>query len=119
MSVESGLSTFRSENGLWENHPVSRVATHEAWETDPEYVNAFHNSLPVCVIPMLLEVMLMMIVTTIFSVFFYNVPCIFHFSGNLYNRNSPTRKYTSCKCILHNNILCCFYSCHRHRLGAL
>lgn len=45
MSVESGLSTFRSENGLWENHPVSRVATHEAWETDPEYVNGFYNML--------------------------------------------------------------------------
>ena len=24
MSVESGLSTFRSEDGLWENNPVSR-----------------------------------------------------------------------------------------------
>ena len=45
MSVESGLSTFRSEDGLWENNPVSRVATHEAWESDPEYVNAFYNML--------------------------------------------------------------------------
>ena len=45
MSVESGLSTFRSEDGLWENNPVSRVATHEAWENDPEYVNAFYNML--------------------------------------------------------------------------
>lgn len=45
MSVESGLSTFRSDDGLWENNPVSRVATHEAWENDPEHVNAFYNML--------------------------------------------------------------------------
>ena len=45
MSVESGLSTFRDADGLWENYPVSRVATHEAWEDDPEYVNNFYNML--------------------------------------------------------------------------
>ena len=45
MSVESGLSTFRDADGLWENYPVSRVATHEAWLEDPEYVNAFYNML--------------------------------------------------------------------------
>ena len=45
MSVESGLSTFRDADGLWENHPVSRVATHEAWEEDPVYVNNFYNML--------------------------------------------------------------------------
>lgn len=43
MSAESGLSTFRDDDGLWEKHPVSRVATHEAWERDPEYVNSFYN----------------------------------------------------------------------------
>ena len=43
MSVESGLKTFRDANGLWENYPVSRVATHEGWLQDPEYVNAFYN----------------------------------------------------------------------------
>ena len=31
MSAESGLSTFRDADGLWENYPVARVATHEAW----------------------------------------------------------------------------------------
>lgn len=31
ISAESGLSTFRDEDGLWEQHPVERVATHEAW----------------------------------------------------------------------------------------
>ena len=45
MSAESGLSTFRDADGLWENYPVSRVATHEAWETDPDYVNDFYNML--------------------------------------------------------------------------
>ncbi len=45
MSVESGLSTFRDADGLWENYPVARVATHEAWLTDPVYVNKFYNML--------------------------------------------------------------------------
>lgn len=45
ISAESGLSTFRDANGLWENYPVSRVATHEAWEEDPVYVNNFYNML--------------------------------------------------------------------------
>lgn len=45
MSAESGLSTFRGADGLWENHPVARVATHEAWEADPVYVNNFYNML--------------------------------------------------------------------------
>lgn len=45
MSVESGLSTFRDADGLWENYPVQRVATHEAWLQDPMYVNNFYNML--------------------------------------------------------------------------
>ena len=45
MSVESGLSTFRDADGLWENYPVARVATHEAWLADPVYVNNFYNML--------------------------------------------------------------------------
>ncbi len=45
MSAESGLSTFRDADGLWENYPVARVATHEAWERDPDYVNNFYNML--------------------------------------------------------------------------
>lgn len=45
LSVESGLSTFRDADGLWENYPVARVATHEAWERDPVYVNNFYNML--------------------------------------------------------------------------
>ena len=45
MSVESGLSTFRDADGLWENYPVARVAPHEAWLQDPVYVNNFYNML--------------------------------------------------------------------------
>lgn len=47
MSVESGLSTFRDAGGLWDNYPVERVATHEGWEMDPDYVNDFYNMLRV------------------------------------------------------------------------
>lgn len=45
MSVESGLTTFRDAGGLWENYPVMSVASHDGWERDPEYVNAFYNML--------------------------------------------------------------------------
>ena len=47
MSVESGLSTFRGAGGMWDNYPVERVATHEGWEADPNYVNDFYNMLRV------------------------------------------------------------------------
>lgn len=47
ISVESGLSTFRDAGGLWDNYPVARVATHEGWEADPDYVNDFYNMLRV------------------------------------------------------------------------
>ncbi len=45
MSVESGFKTFRGSDGLWENYPVSQVATHEGWERDPELVTNFYNML--------------------------------------------------------------------------
>ena len=45
MSVESGLKTFRDADGLWENYPVSKVATHEGWEQDPTLVTNFYNML--------------------------------------------------------------------------
>ena len=51
MSAESGLSTFRDADGLWENYPVARVATHEAWERDPVYVNNFYNMLRLHAVP--------------------------------------------------------------------
>lgn len=45
MSVESGFKTFRGSDGLWENYPVSRVATHEGWLQDPDFVTTFYNML--------------------------------------------------------------------------
>ena len=43
ISAESGLSTFRDNNGLWENHKVEDVATPEAFERDPDLVHKFYN----------------------------------------------------------------------------
>ncbi|HEY6047609.1 MAG TPA: NAD-dependent deacylase [Sphingomicrobium sp.] len=44
ISAESGLATFRGENGLWEGHRVEDVATPEAFERDPALVHAFYNA---------------------------------------------------------------------------
>ena len=38
ISAESGLKTFRDNNGLWENHRVEEVATPEAFTANPEVV---------------------------------------------------------------------------------
>lgn len=43
ISAESGLSTFRDSNGLWENHSIYEVATPEAWIANPELVQRFYN----------------------------------------------------------------------------
>lgn len=43
MSQESGISTFRDSNGLWENHKVEDVASPEGWEANPELVLEFYN----------------------------------------------------------------------------
>lgn len=43
MSAESGISTFRDSNGLWENYSIHEVATPEAWEKDPDLVTLFYN----------------------------------------------------------------------------
>jgi NAD-dependent deacetylase len=43
MSAESGISTFRDANGLWEGHDVLQVATPQAWDRDPELVLEFYN----------------------------------------------------------------------------
>ena len=45
ISAESGLSTFRSENGLWNNHKVEDVASVEGFARNPEYVHEFYNEL--------------------------------------------------------------------------
>lgn len=43
MSAESGISTFRDSNGLWENYDIQQVATPDAWAKDPELVQRFYN----------------------------------------------------------------------------
>lgn len=43
VSAESGLKTFRDNDGLWENHSIYEVATPEAFERDPELVLRFYN----------------------------------------------------------------------------
>lgn len=43
MSAESGLKTFRDNNGLWENFKVEDVATPEAFEDNPSLVLEFYN----------------------------------------------------------------------------
>ena len=45
MSAESGISTFRDADGLWEKYPVQQVASHEGWEADPTLVTIFYNML--------------------------------------------------------------------------
>jgi NAD-dependent deacetylase len=44
ISAESGLSTFREPNGLWEGHRVEDVCTPEAFARDPGLVHAFYNA---------------------------------------------------------------------------
>ncbi|MEP1446897.1 MAG: Sir2 family NAD+-dependent deacetylase [Paraglaciecola sp.] len=43
ISAESGLKTFRDNNGLWENHSVEEVATPEGFRRNPELVYRFYN----------------------------------------------------------------------------
>lgn len=43
ISAESGISTFRDSDGLWEQYRVEDVATHEAYLRNPELVLNFYN----------------------------------------------------------------------------
>lgn len=44
VSAESGISTFRDSDGLWENHRVEDVAAIEGWYRDPSVVLDFYNA---------------------------------------------------------------------------
>ncbi len=44
MSADSGVSTFRDADGLWENHRIEDVCTPEAWARDPQGVLDFYNA---------------------------------------------------------------------------
>lgn len=43
ISSESGISTFRDQNGLWNNYRIEEVATPEAFKDHPERVHEFYN----------------------------------------------------------------------------
>ncbi len=43
ISQESGISTFRDANGLWNNYRIEEVASPEAWKRDPQLVLDFYN----------------------------------------------------------------------------
>ena len=43
ISAESGIDTFRAEDGLWAQHRVEDVATPEGFARDPQLVVDFYN----------------------------------------------------------------------------
>lgn len=43
ISAESGLRTFRADDGLWEDHPVEEVATPQGFARDPDLVQRFYD----------------------------------------------------------------------------
>ncbi|MDQ7917789.1 NAD-dependent deacylase [Mesonia sp. MT50] len=43
ISAESGIKTFRDDNGLWEGHDVMQVASPQGFEKNPELVLDFYN----------------------------------------------------------------------------
>lgn len=44
ISAESGIKTFRDDDGLWKTHRFEDLATPEAWRKDPELVLEFYNA---------------------------------------------------------------------------
>jgi NAD-dependent deacetylase len=44
VSAESGITTFRDSDGLWENYKVEDVASIEGWYRDPQTVLDFYNA---------------------------------------------------------------------------
>ncbi|RQW63585.1 Sir2 family NAD+-dependent deacetylase [Vibrio viridaestus] len=44
ISAESGIQTFRSQDGLWENHRIEDVATPEGYHRNPDLVQDFYNA---------------------------------------------------------------------------
>ncbi|WP_394130051.1 Sir2 family NAD+-dependent deacetylase [Shewanella maritima] len=43
ISAESGISTFRDQDGLWEKHHIEDVATPEGYAKDIQLVERFYN----------------------------------------------------------------------------
>lgn len=45
ISAESGLSTFRGGDGLWDNVPVEEICSTHGWRNNPDKVQEFYNTL--------------------------------------------------------------------------
>ena len=43
ISAESGISTFRDADGLWENYPVMDVCSADGFARNPALVHQFYN----------------------------------------------------------------------------
>lgn len=43
LSAESGISTFRDSDGLWENHKITDVCHEMTWKNNWELVHKFYN----------------------------------------------------------------------------
>jgi len=43
LSAESGLRTFRDQNGLWENHSIDEVCNGATWRKNFDLVHHFYN----------------------------------------------------------------------------
>jgi NAD-dependent deacetylase len=43
ISAESGISTFRDADGLWENYPVMEVCSADGFQRNPALVHQFYN----------------------------------------------------------------------------
>ncbi|MEI7958346.1 MAG: Sir2 family NAD-dependent protein deacetylase [Verrucomicrobiota bacterium] len=44
LSAESGLRTFRDQNGLWENHSINVVCNGHTWRANFTLVHRFYNA---------------------------------------------------------------------------
>src|ERR1043165_7736588 len=43
LSAESGLRTFRDQNGLWENHRIEEICHYGTWRDNFDKVHTFYN----------------------------------------------------------------------------
>lgn len=43
LSAESGIRTFRDNDGLWEDHDVMKVCSTQGWIEDSKYVTSFYD----------------------------------------------------------------------------
>jgi len=43
ISAESGISTFRDTNGLWDNHNIEEICNINTWEKNNDLVKPFYN----------------------------------------------------------------------------